>query len=461
MKNSVVKKISLICVLIFLVLVCLPACEIISNVIPREKSEISSFEPYKKDYSLKEAQLLNEADFRSINTVRYDGLQQQFPLISEEFRTAVNDFAKTVYASIRSTAVKDDFAFSPLSLYELLCVAALGSNDQTALTALDRLLGMTKETRKADFINAYTANYLSGENGTLQMYNAAFLTNDYTPNVDYVSALTDHFVEAFSMNFRSDSSVKKLLDWVDAKMGEKNFLTKEDLELKKDTIAYLFSTVFFDNKWSNAFVLTSNYEDTFYGKTEKTVSYMRHYYKGAVYDYGEYVSCYDYYRNGMKIQYFVPKDEKSDIYELTKNKNLFDPSSDVLSDDEYIINLSLPQFSSECALNLKEVLASVGLAALFDRSGTSFNYMFSDLPKNATTYLTTAKQKNKVSFSVDGTIIKSTVYIQKGGATSAAPRQDGPSTKIYTYDVKLDQPFIYVVYDKNDLPLYVGHVDMP
>jgi len=101
----------------------------------------------------------------------------------------------------------------------------------------------------------------------------------------------------------------------------------------------------------------------------------------------------------------------------------------------------------------------MGLSCLFDRNGHSFNYTFSDLPTPYFTYLTAIKQKNKISFSEDGTIIKSTTYVQLGGAKSAAPHKDGET--IDTYDIKLNQPFIYVVYDKNDLPLYVGHVDMP
>ena len=37
-------------------------------------------------------------------------------------------------------------------------------------------------------------------------------------------------------------------------------------------------------------------------------------------------------------------------------------------------------------------------------------------------------------------------------ATSMAPLDQ------YTLEVKLNSPFIYVVYDVNDLPLYIGNV---
>ncbi len=450
MKNNNVKKISLICVLILLILICLPACEIIKNILPIKETE--KFQPYEKTYSLKEAQLLETADFRSLNSVNYSSMTNYLP-ISEGYLSAVNAFSETIYRAILADGVSDGFSFSPLGLYEILCIAALGSDDETALAALDGLLGMTKETRKNDFINAYKKNFFTNTQGTLQMYNAAFLTSDFTPNSSYVQELTDHYVEAFSMNFRSDESINKLLSWIDEKTGERNFLKKEDLALRNDVIAYLFSTIYFDNKWSSAFVLTNTCEDTFYGKTNKTVAFMKHSYYGTLLDYGDYVECYDYYANGLRIKYLVPKNLTDSIYELTKGKDILScvPESPE-RENRYVINLSVPKFSSEYALDLTQTLSKTGLSCLFDKNRQSFNYMFSDLPAPFSTYLTSIKQKNKVTFNEDGTIIKSTTFAQIGGFKSAAPA---------TYDVKLDQPFIYVVYDKNDLPLYVGHVDMP
>jgi len=276
-----------------------------------------------------------------------------------------------------------------------------------------------------------------------------------------VQELTDCFVEAFSINFKSDKGVGELLSWVDNKMGERNFLKKEDLALQNDTIAYLFSTVFFDNMWSSSFVLSVTTDDTFYGKNENTtVPFMRHSYRGKVFDYGDYVACYDYYKSGLRIKYLVPKEETDDIYELTKNAEIlpYIPENSE-SGSSYVINLSVPRFSSEYALDMTETLKNMGLSCLFDMNGHSFNYMFSDLPTPFYTYLSSVKQKNKISFSEDGTIIKTTTYAKVGGKTSAGPHRD-EGVSIETYDIKLDQPFIYVVYDKNDLPLYVGHVDM-
>ena len=42
-----------------------------------------------------------------------------------------------------------------------------------------------------------------------------------------------------------------------------------------------------------------------------------------------------------------------------------------------------------------------------------------------------------------------------GAAGSAAPMEND------TLDVDLNQPFIYIIRDINDTPIFVGHVDNP
>ena len=55
-----------------------------------------------------------------------------------------------------------------------------------------------------------------------------------------------------------------------------------------------------------------------------------------------------------------------------------------------------------------------------------------------------------ISFNEDGTTIKS-VSFGGFGASSAAP--------MTTLTVRLDRPFVYVIYDPSGLPIYIGNVD--
>ncbi len=457
MKKRFLKIGVTVLVCLFLLLPVLSACTTEEEPTPSgRKIEVDRWQPYDKVYTAYEMQQIGDSSFRSLNSVEYPSRRILSGEVSRDYRSNVTAFSVAVYDQVVSSGVQKNFSFSPLGLYNLLHVASLGSNDHAALAALDALLGMTKEGRKEDYINAYRSDYYVGSNGTTQMYNAAFLTGAFNANPDYLAALSDQYVEAYSMNFQRDADVQKMLAWVDSKMGEKNFLRKENLDLSPETIAYLFSTVYFDNKWLTAFASSSTYEDYFYGaQTNKKISFMKHSYNGSVFDKGKYVSCYDYYCNGMVVKYIVPKELTDDVYTLVEGEDVL-AMDNADAESNYVVNLSVPKFTSECGIDFTETLKGLGLEYLFSKSGTSFNYMFSGLPTPFYTYLMTVKQKNKVSFSEDGTVIKSTTYASVGGNTSV-----GPGMIRRTYDVNLNQPFMYVIYDVNGLPLYVGHVDMP
>ena len=85
----------------------------------------------------------------------------------------------------------------------------------------------------------------------------------------------------------------------------------------------------------------------------------------------------------------------------------------------------------------------------FDKASNSLNNVFND--ENLDVYLQLVKQKNEITFSEDGTMIKSVSY---GAGNKAESTLDG-------YNIKLNKPFIYIIYDVNDVPIYVGNMVNP
>ena len=118
-----------------------------------------------------------------------------------------------------------------------------------------------------------------------------------------------------------------------------------------------------------------------------------------------------------------------------------------------MINLSVPKFEIESKVDFIPTLEKMGLARLFDSGANSFGRMFTSLPDDARMHLTVVKQKNKISFDEEGTIIRTVTWSQMDGAASPG--------KMKTVGIKLDSPFLYIIYDANDLPLLLGSVVNP
>ena len=426
-----------------------------------KESKIKAFE---KSYSINEIKNIENNSFKKLNEVAYPSKEIEKFGVSDEFKAAVTNMAHTVY-TLASAGKTDNFSYSPLGLYKNLSVVSLASDDQKALAEIDAVLGLDKDARKQNLINTFKTNYFSTENGTVQMYDGAFFTNEFTVNNGLIAALSEHYVEAFGVDFAEDGGINKMLDWVNGKVNEKNFIDKQFLQIDDDTAAFFFTTLFFDNKWRTTYNTESSAVDKFYG-TSKTsdVTFMRHSYYGDCYDYGEYITCYDYYLTGLKIKYIVPVDKNADIFSLVDGVNFFvdDESRKITppEDEEenyyakgIIVNLKMPKFSTEYTFDFSATLKVLGIVEAFNDKGHAFNYAFSDMPQDYYTYIKFVKQKNKAAFSEDGTTIKSVTVTQMAKGTAAAPM------RIKTINVDLDRPFIYVIYDANDLPLCVGNVN--
>lgn len=419
--------------------------------------QTSRFKSYKKNYSLSELKMIASDSFKKINDIEYPDKEIEKVKISQDYLDAIINFSYNIYCNLNGNNV----SFAPMGLYTALSIASLACNNDDINSKIDQVLGIGKARRNNNYPNFYKSNYFVNEYGTVQMYNGLFSTNEYEINSDFIKELTNYYCEAYSMNFANDSDINKMLDWIDNHVQEKSFLKKSDLEISKDTVMYIFNTLYFNNKWANSFITSSTYNDQFFlSNDEKTDAlFMTHSYPGTCYDYGTYLSAYDRYSNGYKIQYLVPKDLNDSIYDLVKDHNfLIEDEDKLLIDKEggsgLIINLSVPKFENECLINFKEILKNIGLGILFDEYSHAFDYAYKNL--NESIYLSVVKQKNKITFSEDGTIVKSVTV-------SGMAKSTGARFTVYldTIDIKLDRPFIYVIYDRNNTPIYMGNLDNP
>ena len=406
-----------------------------------------------KNYSINEVKMIESSSFKKLNEVVYPRIAADKALkLDENYIEAVKEFSYNIYNNLEYDQL--NMSFSPFGLYSNLSIMAVGSEDEIVTQEFDDILGLDKEIRKINYTKAYQNDYFANDFGTLQLYNGLFVDKKYEINNNILDELTNLYVESYSLDLSNDKDVNKMLSWVDQKVDDKNFLEKKDLEIDEYTALLLMSTLYFDNKWATMFSNDDTYSSTFntINNDKIKADYMKHSYFGKVYRYEKYDSFYDYYKNGCKVQYITPRSDiqvDENIYELLEGINFLVENEENVN-DEVIINLSVPKFDSSSMIDFSSTLKRVGLQTPFDKTYKSFNSMFTNLNEEASIYLKYVKQKNVISFNEDGTTIKS-VSFGGFGANSA-----GPMTSL---TVKLDRPFVYVIYDPSGLPIYIGNVD--
>ena len=413
-------------------------------------------------YSLNEIRIAESNTFKKLNTVSYPDGNAPSPIeTTEEENKAYNNFSNLTYHSLVNTSKKDNMSYSVVGLYSIIIEMTNATSREELKEKFNILLGLNESSRVTFYDKVMKANSFASDESTIQLKNSAFFNNEFNYNQEFVNGLTKLYCEAYQIDFETDAN--KMVEWVNQAVNSKGFIDEKFLEINDETQLYLFSTLYFKNAWANKYLSENNIKDDFYLTSDKTVkaTYMNHsYLSQSYYDYGSYISVKDYYFSGRaSVTYLVPKKVEDNIFDLTKDVNIFEEKEEnIVKNEEYdhiMVNLSTPKFTTKSDVDFQKCLDDLGFGDIYNPNIDSFKNAFDDVKlEDYNIYIQKIRQKNEVEFNEDGSIVKS-ITMASFGAGSAAPMKND------TLDVKLNQPFIYIIRDINGTPIFVGHVDNP
>lgn len=424
---------------------------LLSSVLPSmvltSCNSVIHYGEYRKEYKLAELEQIKENSFLPLNEIPYPDTDLKEGSVSQDYVSALKDFTYQV------SKAQDSFSYAPLNLYNVLDTICHGAKEDIQ-EKLNTLLGLDKEKRLEEYHHLYPLDFYQNDQGILQMFESMYFQNGFEVSPDFLSSLTSRYAEAYQTDLQDEESQKRICSWVDEKTAEKDYVSPRDLGIEKDTCALLLSTLHFEGKWFSKYIHDNTYQENFYTKENEVreIMYMKHTAFGEVYDYGSYYSVYDRYQNGEKIQFLISKDRRENTFDLIKDVNFYKESEDKeeLVRDPIVVSLSVPKFDVSASTDFLPVLDKLGLSKLSDETCRPLNSMFTNLMKDDSVYLSMLKQKNRISFTEDGTTFKS---LTSGGFGNKS------TAYMDTLELRLDHPFVYTVYDRFGLPIYTSRLE--
>ena len=414
----------------------------------------------KKQYDGARLAALREATVKALNHVEYADHDFRREPIATEAVDAVNAFAASLHAQMEEG---ETYLYSPLTAYLNLDLLSLGA---TSNVKGDLLAALGSDALRGQAIpKTIDTNFYTGEKGSSHIYQGAFFHQEATLQEGYVDKLTSRRVEAYSLDMDKDLSA--IPAWANDKAGAK-MLEVKDLDYHPgETLAYWLSLLDFEGKWSTSYNDSKTQQKTFTrlnGSTFK-MPFMTHevaFLKSApdlgthhgVYDYGDYISAYDYYHNGYTIQYLTPKERGKNIFDLVHGKDIFiEDETKSLAEEldkqyTYTVTFVVPKFNASSFLDLTPKVKAMGLSSLYEDLHNSISGAIDLTPYPYGGAVAFTKQYNTVEFSETGTVARSLAFSGGYGATMARPGQ--------SYVITLDEAFLYVIRDPNGLPMFVG-----
>lgn len=415
------------------------------------------------DYTLGKTKEFNGAS--AIGSIRLDNtvdvLASEGKAADEEFAKAemnlgVNILKKSF--SPRENGSKN-FLISPVSISTALAMTANGADGDTR-DQMEQLLGSGLTLDQINEYMAYYKNNLPDEKKEkLYLANSIWFRDDPTFKVQ------DGFLETNKKFYDSeiyqtpfdDTTVDDINSWVNnnTKSMIPQLFKHGDLDPKADVIPMmtLINTLYFEAEWEKIYEETDVHDQKF-----TDINGEKHDIKGmysqeyCYYDLGDADAFRKYYKNrDFSFVGILPKEDDIESYvnNLDADKLLegLKQSEDPSTFDLFV---TIPKFKYNYDATLKDVLRDLGMEDAFDETKADFSKI-NDLSVEGADplYIGDVIHKTRIEMAEKGTKAAAVTAVMMIAATAPVPEKK-------EIHIELTRPFVYMILDKNDVPVFIG-----
>ncbi len=365
--------------------------------------------------------------------------------------SGLKSFFTTGNSRFLLTETDENKLWSPVNAYIGLAMTAELTEGETRQQILD-LFGVEDTDALRKQVSAvWESAYQDDSNEICVLANSLWLEKGLQYNREATDALAYHYyASVYQGDLGSTKINKDIAAWIDNNTGKFLKESAKGIQLSPETVMALYSTLYFQAKWSDEFSESMNTEGVFHAPNEDVQTiYMNKKLKQMDYYWGENFSAVNMYlKNGSRMWFILPDEGKTVNDVLNDGTYMEMVLSDEWEDCKYMkVNLSVPKFDVASTQDLSEGLKSMGATNVFTEGAAEFAKLTGASP----IYLTGANQSVRVQIDEKG--VKAAAYIEFPGAGSAAPPDE-------IIDFVLDRPFLFVI-TRADIPLFAGCVNNP
>ena len=405
-------------------------------------------------------------EVKAVSTAHYP--MDQFQYMGEEMAAARVDLEDYFTNSIRhllSNAGSKNYAYSPLNLYMALAVTAELSSGESReqilkLANTDSIAALREQATQIWHATHYNSS--SNSNNRCLLANSLWLDKELDYNQDVMDGLSNlYYTSVYSSDLGSDASNQAIRDWLNEQTGGLLEQEVQKAGIQEDSNAFpvfgLYSTVYFQAKWNDEFMPENNSQDIFHSTSgDKNATFMNKKETTSRYRWGEDFGAVTEPLMNSCVMWLILPDEDKTVDDVLASGEYLDC---ILNNDAYIesgyhtkqtlVNLSIPKFDISASDDLKKHAAQLGVTAIFDPQTADFsNSVTGDYP----VWISALNQATRVAIDEEG--VTATSYIEMVAPGAAEPPEE-------IIDFVLDRPFIFVITNRYDLPLFAGVVNDP
>lgn len=363
------------------------------------------------------------------------------------FKRSAAEFAVNLFRQTRDD--EKNSIISPLSVMLALTMTANGAKGETR-EQMERLLG---GEIPLEALNSYLYSYTNGlpsePKSRLSIANSIwFRDHNFTAEKPFLQTNADYYnAQAYKSPF-NDRTVREINQWVSDNTD--GMIDKLLDAIDPEIVMYLISAVLFDAEWKEIYSDTDIFDSIFttHDGTKQTVS-MMHSTERKYLDDGSATGFIKEYANGYSFAALLPNENVSlsDYVSSLTGEGLL---STLEQAEKAAVRVSLPKFSYQYEIDMRDALKSLGMTIAFDGVKADFSALGHSDDGN----LSIGKVLHKARITVDEKGTKA------GAVTSVAV--DNETIGFEMRQVILNRPFVYIILDNaTNLPIFIGTVTNP
>ena len=342
-------------------------------------------------------------------------------------------------------ADSENRVYSPISLYAALAMLTEVTDGSTKRQVMDLLAADDAAALRQQIKDLWIGVYTDDDQSVCRLANAAFLRENAEVKQETVDTLADwHFASTYRVPMGTEEADKAIAGWLNQNTG--GLLSEETGNIRTDgnDLLRLYNTIYYKSGWQDAFKSSQTKQDTFTaanGAKQKTE--FMHRTESGSYQKGEGYTAAPRSLNYGRMVFVLPDEGVTPESLLQRDGFLAGLTGDYNAAE---LVWSVPKFDVKSSTELNEMLQSLGVADAFDMAEADFT----PLTDNGA-FLSSAMQAARVKIDEEG--VEAAAYTELVCADSAM--MEVPPT----VEMELDRPFLFVIFDYNNVPLFVGTVN--
>ncbi len=370
-----------------------------------------------------------------------------------EFAVNQRGFAAELLQQVSSRQVdaNENILLSPLSAMLVLSLAATGAEGETR-AQMEQMLGTSDADVLAEQLAAYVLSLPCDEFARVQIANSVWLRDAANLEVDeeFLQRAAELYdAEVYTEPF-DGTTAGKINAWVSEKTeGMIDHLLNE---VDPSALVYLLNALLFDAQWASS-PLRKQYRLNFFTPAEGEAqdANVTEFHPSILYDDGYALGTRLAYENGYSLIAMLPDREMGmEEYIATLSGEWL---SAMLRDGKVaLVDATLPHFAYESEYSLNDVLIDMGMETAFVPAEADFSSTARMPDQNL--YIGMVLQKTAIELNEIGTRAAAVTAIVEPGS---APPGEEPQLEKYT--LIYDRPFVYMIVDRKNVPLFIGVVN--